>query len=117
MIVMAVSLHAQEVSAGLTGRITDPAGGAVVGAVVTVRDQERGTSWAATTNDDGIYAYPRIPGGAYSFKVEAPGFKIYTQPGIVLEVNERGRLDVALQLGSVSETIEVSSEAALLRRK
>src|SRR3989442_15962175 len=83
-VIMALSLavHAQEVSAGLTGRVTDPSGGAVVGAVVTMRDQERGTSWAATTNEDGIYAYPRIPSGTYSLKVEASGFKIYTHPGI-----------------------------------
>src|SRR5215475_2577144 len=71
MILMASSLplNAQEVSAGLTGRVTDASGGAVVGAVVTARDQERGTSWPATTNEDGTYAYPRIPGGTYSLKV------------------------------------------------
>src|SRR3989442_1416373 len=117
VVIMALSLavHAQEVSAGLTGRVTDPSGGAVVGAVVTTRDQERGTSWAATTNEDGIYAYPRIPSGAYSLKVEASGFKIYTQSGIVLEVNQRGRVDVALQLGSVNESVEVTVEAALLQ--
>src|SRR5215472_6323287 len=117
MIVMALSLpvHAQEVSAGLTGRVTDPSGGAVVGAVVTARDQERGTSWPTTTNEDGIYAYPRIPSGTYSLKVEAPGFKTSTRPNIVLEVNERGRVDVVLQLGSVSENVEVLSDVALLQ--
>src|SRR5206468_2082997 len=85
IVIMALSLpvHAQEVSAGLTGRVTDPSGGAVAGAVVTARDQERGTSWAAATNEDGIYAYPRIPGGTYSLKVEAPGFKSYSQTGMV----------------------------------
>src|SRR5437667_1500522 len=115
--IMALGLpvHAQEVSAGLTGRVTDPSGGAVVGAVVTTRDQERGTSWAATTNEDGIYAYPRIPGGTYSLKVEAQGFKSYSHPNIVLEVNQRGRVDVVLQLGSVNESVEVSGEAALLQ--
>src|SRR5262249_7679938 len=112
---LSLPLHAQEVSASLTGRVTDPSGGAVVGAVVTARDQERGTSWSAVTNEGGIYAYPRIPGGTYRLKVEAPGFKTYTHPDIVLEVNQRGRIDVALQLGSVSDSIEVSSEAAVLQ--
>src|SRR3954468_7340301 len=92
---------AQEVSAGLTGRVTDPSGGNIVGATISARDLERGTSWPATSNVDGIYAYPRIPGGGYTLKVEAPGFKVYTHPDIVLEVNERGRIDVVLQLGSV----------------
>jgi hypothetical protein len=82
MLVLTLTLpaHTQEVSAGLTGRVTDPSDGAVVGAVVTARDQERGTSWSAVTNEDGIYAYPRIPGGTYRLKVEAQGFKVYTTP-------------------------------------
>ncbi|MFN7921422.1 MAG: carboxypeptidase regulatory-like domain-containing protein [Bryobacteraceae bacterium] len=112
---MAASLRAQEVSAGLTGRVTDPAGGAVTAATVTARDQQRGTTWSASTNEDGIYAYPRIPSGTYSLKVEAPGFKLYTRNDIVLEVNQRGRIDVALMLGAVSESVEVSSESPLLQ--
>jgi len=112
---LCLPVQAQEVSAGLTGRVTDPSGGAVAGTVVIARDQERGTSWAATTNEDGIYAYPRIPSGTYSLKVEATGFKTSTRPNIVLEVNERGRVDVVLPLGSVSESVEVLSDAALLQ--
>ena len=112
---LTLPVHAQEVSAGLTGRVTDPSGGAVIGAVVTTRDRERGTSWSDTTNEDGIYAYPRIPGGTYSLKVEAAGFKTYTHSDIALEVNQRGRVDVVLQLGSVNESVEVSGDAALLQ--
>src|SRR5215471_16057026 len=115
IMVLSLPVHAQEVSAGLTGRVTDPSGGAVVGAVVTTRDQERGTSWPATTNEDGIYACPRIPSGTYSLKVEASGFKTYTHADIVLEVNQRGRVGVALQLGSVNESVEVTGEAPLLQ--
>jgi hypothetical protein len=117
IVIMALTLptQAQEVSAGLTGRVTDPSGGAVIGAVVTTRDRERGTSWSATTNEDGIYAYPRIPGGTYSLKVEAAGFKIYTHSDIGLEVNQRGRVDVVLQIGLVNESVEVSGDAALLQ--
>jgi hypothetical protein len=105
----------QEVSAGLTGRVTDASGGAIVGAAVTARDLDRGTAWTATTNEDGIYAYPRIPNGSYSVKVEAAGFKTFTQSNIVLEVNQRGRVDVVLQLGAVTESVEVVADAALLQ--
>ena len=108
-------LQAQEASAGLTGRVTDPAGGAVVGASVTARDQDRGTAWTAATNDDGIYAFPRIPNGSYTLKVEAPGFKSFLQTDLVLELNQRGRVDITLQLGAVSESVEVSADAALLQ--
>ena len=56
-------VYAQEVSAGITGRVTDPSGSAIVGAAVTAKDQDRGTEWPTTTNEEGIYAFPRVPGG------------------------------------------------------
>src|SRR5260370_36367516 len=62
---------AQEVSAGLTGRVTDSTGAAVANATVTARDVDRGATWPTATNEDGIYAFPRIPTGPYSLNVEA----------------------------------------------
>ena len=106
--------QAQEVSAGLTGRVTDTTSAAVVGATVTARDQDRGTSWPATSNDDGIFAFPRIPPGTYGLKVEAKGFKTSTHANIILDVNQRGRVDVVLQLGALNESVEVFGDAALL---
>jgi hypothetical protein len=103
------------VSAGLTGRVTDPSGSPVPGATVTARDQDRGTTWPATTNEDGIYAFPRIPNGTYGLKVEASGFKSWSHAAIALEINQRGRVDVVLQLGQVSESVEVVADAALLQ--
>jgi hypothetical protein len=107
--------HAQEVSAGITGRITDPTGSAIVGAAVTAKDQDRGTEWPTTTNEDGIYNFPRIPVGTYSLKVEAKGFKTSVQSALTLEVNQRARVDVAMQVGGITETVTVSGEAALLQ--
>src|SRR5579872_5161342 len=110
-----IPVAAQEVSAGLTGRVTDPAGAPVLAASVTARDQDRGTSWNAATNEDGIYAFPRIPNGSYTLKIEAPGFKSYSHPNLALEINQRGRVDVVLQLGAVNESIEVTADTALLQ--
>ena len=109
------SSYAQEVSAGITGRVIDPSKGAVVGAKVSAKDLDRGTDWPTTTNEDGIYAFPRIPPGRYELKVEATGFKGYVNPNVVLEVNQRARVDVDLQVGSVSESVEVPGEAPLLQ--
>jgi hypothetical protein len=105
---------AQEVSAGITGRITDPTGAAIVGAQVTARDVQRGTVWPTQTNQEGIYAFPRIPAGTYEVKVEAKGFKTAVRSNTVLEVNQRARLDMSMELGALAETIEVSGEAPLL---
>ncbi len=106
---------AQEVSAGLTGRVTDSSGGAVIGASVTARDEERGATWSAATNEDGIYAFPRIPNGSYTLKVEAAGFIRSVHSNVALEINQRGRVDVVLQLGAVSERVEISDQSTLLQ--
>ncbi|MCW5978655.1 MAG: carboxypeptidase regulatory-like domain-containing protein [Bryobacteraceae bacterium] len=105
---------AQEVSAGITGRITDPSGAAVVAATVTARDVNRGTAWPSQTNEEGVYAFPRVPPGTYDVTVEAAGFKTASRPGIRLELNQRARLDIALELGAVTETIEVTGAPPIL---
>ena len=51
----------QEASSGLTGLVTDTTGAAIHGATVTIRDKDRGTLFPAATNEDGVYAFPRIP--------------------------------------------------------
>jgi hypothetical protein len=108
-------LLAQEVSAGITGRVTDPSNSAIVGAVVTAKDLDRGTVWTSKTNDEGIYAFPRIPAGDYEVKVEAKGFKSFVQERLHLDVNERARLDVPMQVGALSESVSVNADAALLQ--
>src|SRR5215472_13268529 len=90
-----VPLLAQEVSAGITGTVTDASGAAVVGASVKTKDLDRGTEFNTVTNQDGIYAFPRVPNGRYSLTVEAKGFKTYINPGFDLEVNQRARIDVS----------------------
>lgn len=106
---------AQEVSAGITGRVSDPSGLAIAGATVTARDTQRGTDWPTVTNENGIYAFPRVPIGNYELKVEAKGFKSVVQSNIQLEVNQRARIDVAMQVGGVTETVTITGEGALLQ--
>src|SRR5579884_2710271 len=108
-------IAAQEVSAGITGRVTDPSGGAIVNASVIAKDLDRGTEWPTKTNEDGIYAFPRIPLGRYELRVESPGFKTYVNPGFTLEVNQRARIDVTMEVGQVSENVSVTAEAPLLQ--
>ena len=104
----------QEVSAGITGTVTDPSGAAVPGASVTVRDVNRGTQWPTVTNDEGIYAFPRIPAGTYELKVEMTGFKTVIRPGIHLELNQRARVDITMEIGELAESIEVAGAQPML---
>jgi hypothetical protein len=105
----------QEVSAGITGRVTDPSSAAIVGAAVTAKDLDRGTLWPTRTNEDGIYAFPRIPAGDYEISVESPGFKKFVQERLHLDVNQRARVDVPMQIGAAQESISVTADAALLQ--
>ena len=65
----------QDVSATITGAVTDASGGPVAGATATATDVDRGTKWTAVTNDSGIYNILRIPVGTYILKIEAQGFE------------------------------------------
>ena len=105
---------AQEVSASITGTITDPSGAAITTAKVTAKDVQRGTVWEAAANEAGIYAFPRIPIGTYDLKVEVAGFKTAVRSGIVLELNQRARVDIQMEVGALAESVEVTGIAPLL---
>lgn len=108
-------LPAQEVSASLTGVVSDPSGALVANASVTLRDVNRGTPWQTQTNEAGIYFFPRIPAGNYELRVEAQGFKIATRSNLLLEVNQRARVNIPLEVGAITESINVTGEAPLLQ--
>ncbi len=112
---LAPALHGQEVSAGITGIVADPSGSSVAGADVEVQDLDRGVSWTTQSNETGNYALPRLPAGRYSLRVTADGFRAWVLPEIVLEVNQRARIDVDMQLGAVTETVEVVASGPVLQ--
>ena len=105
----------QQVTAAITGKITDPSGASVVEAKVTATDMDRGTVWPTVTNADGVYNLPRLPIGSYNVKVEKEGFQTAQSSGVVLQLNDNARLDFQLKVGSVSQSVEVTSAAPLLQ--
>jgi len=112
---LASSAWGQQVSAAITGKVTDPSGAAVVNAKITATDVDRGTQWTTTSNSDGAFNIPRVPIGTYDVKVEQQGFQTATQSHIALEMNQIARLDFQLQVGSLSQTVEVTSSEPLLQ--
>lgn len=105
----------QEVSAVVNGIVTDPSGAAVVGATVTATDTARGTVYTDQTNEAGFYNLLHIPIGTYTLKVEAKGFQTALHSPFTLVLNQTARIDVAMQVGQVSQTVEVTSEAPILQ--
>jgi hypothetical protein len=112
---LTITAWGQQVTAAFTGKVTDPTGAAVVGAKVTAIDTDRGTPWTTTTNGEGAFNIPRVPIGTYNVKVEKEGFATATQSHITMEMNQVGRLDFQLQVGSLSQTVEVTSTEPLLQ--
>lgn len=106
---------AQEVSASLTGSVTDPSGAAIAGASVSIAETTRGLTYPTTTNEAGVYFYPRIPPGIYNLRVESQGFKASLREGLSLEVNQRARFNVVMEVGAVNESVEVTGEPPLLQ--
>src|SRR4029077_20050222 len=104
----------QEVTASITGTVTDPSGAVVTGALVTAPLTERGLTYTAESNDSGLYRIGQLPVGTYSLKVEKSGFSAASHPAFVLTLNQVARVDVAMKLGQTSETVEVTSAAPIL---
>src|SRR5450631_1402331 len=77
----ALRVKAQEVTATITGTVTDSSGAAVVGAAVTVKSVERGVTFDTTTNDSGLYHVSQLPAGNYEVRVEKEGFASVAYPG------------------------------------
>ena len=104
-------VFAQEVTATVTGTVTDPSGAAVVGATVTAKSVERGVAYSAVTNDSGLYRISQLPVGNYDLRIEKQGFQTTAYPAFALALNQIGRIDVELKVGQVTQTVEVTGEA------
>jgi hypothetical protein len=92
----------------ITGVVTDASGAAVPDAKVTITDQGTGVQTVVGTNSAGNYATPPLILGTYKVAVEKTGFKTFAREGIVLNGGVTYRQDVSLQLGAVSETVQVT---------
>ena len=101
-------------SAELSGLITDPSGLAVPNARVSVQRVDTGAARTVSSNQQGEYGVPALLPGPYNITVEANGFKTIHQNGVVVEVDQRARLDFALTVGSNTESITVKGSAPLL---
>lgn len=105
------SLRAQAITATVVGTVTDPSGAAVPDASVTVSNVDTGQRRTTTTNQAGNYQFPFLPVAAYVLSVEKEGFQKAEVSRFRLSVDQTARIDVALQVGQVTETVEVQAEA------
>ncbi len=114
-VIAPVPAQGQEITAGITGTVTDPSGAPIPNARVTATDVLRGTAWSTQTNSAGFYTLPRIPVGTYDVRVEAQGFQTAVQTAVPLQINQTARLDFQLKVGAVTQTVEVTAAPPLLQ--
>ncbi len=106
--------HAQDISAKISGTVTDPSGAVVAGATVTARETTRGVDTVGKTNASGAYFLGPLGPGQYQLTIDAPGFAKVQRPPFELVLNQTARIDVSLAVGQESQTVQVSGAAPLL---
>ena len=106
---------AQTITASITGTVSDPSGASVPGGNVTATNTETNVRSTTTTNSDGIYTFPFLRVGSYTITVEAKGFKKSVVGPFTVEANQIARIDVKLEIGDTTLTVEVTGVAAMLQ--
>ena len=109
-----VRLGSAQVSATLSGTVTDQSGAAVAAAGVTARNLDTGLSRSANTTQAGRYQLVALPVGQYEIRIRKDGFAEAVRTGIRLVVGQDATADVSLRLGAVSEEVKVNGDAALV---
>ena len=108
------SVRAQFESSEVLGTVRDNTGGVVAKATVTLLKQDTGLESKSTTDENGNYDFFNVKVGRYTITIEAAGFTKFTTTDVTVNVNARQRVDVALQVGAITETVEVTGVAAVL---
>ena len=105
----------QQVYGSIYGTVTDQSGAGVPNAKVTITDQEKGSKSEVTTNEVGNYTKDRLIPGLYTVEVEGTGFRKVVSRDVRVNVDNAARIDIALEVGNVSEQVEVTAAAPLLQ--
>lgn len=113
-LLVSTNVLAQTPTGTILGSVKDGQGGVVPGATVTATNTGTQFSRTVVTDDAGEYALRLLPVGNYQVAVTIPGFKNFTQSGIVLEVGRNARVDAIIELGAVSETVSVIGDSPLV---
>lgn len=105
---------AQSTTSTITGSIKDSSSAAVPNAIVIVTNVDSGVAFPTVGNEVGIYRVAGLSPGPYKVEVEAPGFQKLVRGGIVVQISQTLQVDIALQVGDVRQTVEVTTAAPVL---
>src|SRR5882724_3625902 len=115
MVMLSQPVWAQSTYGTVTGSITDPSGAAIAGAQVTLTNLGTSEKRTQPTGSDGLYSFANLFAGRYKVEVEMKGFKRVSHTDIVVELQQTSRIDLTMQVGEVTQTVEVTGETPLLQ--
>src|SRR5688572_30180330 len=101
----ATTVHAQTTTGAFLGFVTDAQGAVLGGAKVTAINEATGLTRTVTTNSSGEYMVALLPLGRYTLKFEAEKFKQRAIRGVTLELNQKAKIDVSLEIGEITEVV------------
>src|SRR6266581_9389365 len=110
-LMVSLPLHAQVAGATLSGTVTDQSGGVLPQAAISIKNIATGITRSSTTSTAGFYSVPNLLPGTYEIRAAAQGFSSVVQTGITLTVGEQQVLNFTLQVGQITQTVEVTTEA------
>ena len=111
-VLLALALASASITGSISGVVTDKSGAVISGASVVATNTLTGVQTSQKTDSKGFYNLPTLAVGTYDLEIKHTGFKIYRQTGLVIDANSALRVDASLAVGSISEKIEVSTDAA-----
>ena len=111
----AATVSAQITTGSIVGTVSDTQGQVVPGATVAIKEVGKQTVTTVVTDSNGSYTAPFLNPGTYEVEVELTGFKKYVRQGIVVQVNDRARVDASLEVGQLTEVTTVIGAAPLVR--
>src|SRR6266704_4332116 len=117
VIALACGLVWAQAAAQISGTVKDPTGAVLPGAEIVATQTETGVARNTISNETGAYVLPNLSVGPYKLEISLPGFRTFVQSGIVLQVNSSTAVNAVLNVGQVSETVEVQANAALVETR
>ena len=111
-VLFALALASASITGSISGVVTDKSGAVITGATVVATDTLTGVQSTQKTDSKGFYNLPTLAVGTYDLEIKQVGFKTYRQTGLVIDANSALRVDASLAIGSISEKVEVRTDAA-----
>jgi hypothetical protein len=117
VLLLSFSAFAAEPTGTIVGTVTDPSGGAIVGARVMITNTATGLVRETSSATDGGYVFPLLPVGTYNVSVETAGFRRFEQRGITVKADSSSSVPISLQIGSITDTVTVEANAEMVETR